>query len=74
MAQTVERSQCSQMWLIEKLYTELGSMLFFFKVHTFVKGHKILQDLHLNFDWHSIRQKQGEDFAKFCGLLRIYEL
>ena len=26
------------------------------------------------FDWHYIGQKLGEDFAKFCGLLRIYEL
>ena len=33
-----------------------------------------LQTLHLTFDWYYIGQKQGEDFAKFCGLLRIYEL
>ena len=26
------------------------------------------------FDWHYIGQKEGEHFAKFCGLLRIYEL
>ena len=24
--------------------------------------------------WHYIAQKEGRDFAKFCGLLRIYEL
>ena len=29
---------------------------------------------HLTFEWHYIEQKLGEDFAKFCGLLRIYEL
>ena len=29
---------------------------------------------YLTFDWHYIGQKQGEDFAKFCSLLRIYEL
>ena len=40
----------------------------------FLEGHTILQNLHLTFDWHYIGQKQGEDFAKFCGLLRIYEL
>ena len=45
-----------------------------FKVHIFWEGHKILQNLHLTFDWHYIGQKEGEDFAKFCGLLRIYEL
>ena len=28
----------------------------------------------LTFDWHYIGQKYGEDFANFCGLLRIYEL
>ena len=33
-----------------------------------------MRNLHLTFDWHYIGQKQGEDFAKFCGLLRIYEL
>ena len=34
----------------------------------------ILRNLHLTFDWHYIGKKHGEDFAKFCGLLRIYEL
>ena len=34
------------------------------KVHIFLEGYKILQNLHLNFDWHYIRQKEGEDFAK----------
>ena len=32
-----------------------------------------MQNLLLNFDWHYIEQKKGEDFAKFCGLLKIYE-
>ena len=31
-----------------------------------------MRNLHLTFDWHYIGQKLGEDFAKFCGLLRIY--
>ena len=34
----------------------------------------ILRNLHLTSDWHYIGQKLGEDFAKFCGHLRIYEL
>ena len=38
------------------------------------KAFKILRNLHLTFDSHYIGQKYGEDFAKFCGLLRIYEL
>ena len=33
-----------------------------------------MRNLPLTFDWHYIGQKYGEDFAKFCGLLRIYEL
>ena len=45
-----------------------------FKVHTFWEGHKILQNLHLTFECMYCSQKLGEDFAKFCGLLRIYEL
>ena len=34
----------------------------------------MLRNLHRRFDWHYIGQFYGGDFAKFCGLLRIYEL
>ena len=44
------------------------------KVHIFWEGHKILQNLLQLFDWQYIGQIIGEDFAKLCGLLRIYEL
>ena len=44
------------------------------KVHRFWEGHKILRNLYLIFVLCSASQKQGRDFAKFCGLLRIYEL
>ena len=44
------------------------------KVHIFWEGHNILRNLHLTFDYSTYSQKLGEDFAKFCGLLRIYEL
>ena len=43
-------------------------------VHIFWEGHKILRNLHLTFFLCSASQILGEDFAKFCGLLRIYEL
>ena len=33
-----------------------------------------MRNLHRRFDWHYIGQVYGGDFAKFCGLLRIYEL
>ena len=46
----------------------------FSKVHIFWAGHKILRNLHLTFDYSTYSQKLGEDFAKFCGLLMIYEL
>ena len=52
-------------------YTFEGSN---FKVHIFWEGHKILKNLHLTFDCMYCSQKLGEDFAKFCGLLRIYEV
>ena len=45
-----------------------------FKVPIFWEGHKILWNLCQLFDWQYIGQKIGGDFAKFCGLLRIYEL
>ena len=44
------------------------------KVHIFWEGHKILRNLHLTFDCMYCSQKLDEDFAKICGLLRIYEL
>ena len=43
---------------------------FLSKAHIFWGGHKILRNL----DCMHCSQKLGEDFAKFCGLLRIYEL
>ena len=33
-----------------------------------------MRNLHQLFDWQYIGQIIGGDFAKFCGLLRIYEL
>ena len=47
---------------------------FLFKVHIFWEGHKILRNLHRRFDRYYIGQIYGGDFAKICGLLRIYEL
>ena len=44
------------------------------KVHIFWESHKILRNLPPTFDCMYYSQKLGEDFAKFCGLLRIYEL
>ena len=44
------------------------------KVHIFWEGHKILWNLHRTFDCVYRSQIKGIDFAKFCGLLRIYEL
>jgi hypothetical protein len=44
------------------------------KVHKFWEGHEILQNLHQSFVLCSASQIIGGDFAKFCDLLRIYEL
>ena len=33
-----------------------------------------MRNLPLTFDCMYCSQKKGEDFARFCGLLRIYEL
>ena len=38
------------------------------------KATKFLRNLPLTFDYSTYSQKLGEDFEKFCGLLRIYEL
>ena len=44
------------------------------KVHIFWEGHKILRNLHRRFDRYYIGQIYSGDFAKICGLFRIYEL
>ena len=44
------------------------------KVHIFWEGHKFLQNLNCRFVLCSNCQISCGDFAKFCGLLRIYEL
>ena len=44
------------------------------KVHIVWEGHKNLRNHQLTFVLWSASQKNGGDFAKFCGLLRIYEL
>ena len=49
-------------------------MLILHKVPIFWEGHNILKNLHLTFVLYSASQKLGEDFANFCGLLRIYEI
>ena len=38
------------------------------------EGHKILRNLHCRFVLCSNGQIYCGDFAKYCGLLRIYEL
>ena len=44
------------------------------KVHMFWEGQKILRNLHQLFVLCTASQIIGGDFAKFCGLLRIYDL
>ena len=44
------------------------------KIHIFWEGHKILRNLHCRIDRYYIGQIYCGDFAKFCGLLRTYEL
>ena len=56
------------------LPTTVKSSGFSVKVHILWEGHKILQNLHLTFDHSTYSQRLRGDFAKFCGLLRIYEL
>ena len=44
------------------------------KVYVFWEDQKILQNLQQRFECYYKGQIYGGDFAKFCGLLRIYEL
>ena len=40
----------------------------------FIYSEKATQNFAKSFDYSTYSQKLGEDFAKFCGPLRIYEL
>ena len=44
------------------------------KVHIFWEGHKVMQNLHCIFHPYYTGQINCGDFAKFCGILRRYEL
>ena len=55
-------------FLIKTLPTSFANMTF--KVHIFLEGHQILRNLHPTY----ICPMYGGDFAKFGGLLRIFDL
>ena len=63
-------------WILIPLqcFYEIFSGFSSFKVHIFWEGHKVLRNLHQLFDGQYIGQIIGGDIAKFCGLLRMYEL
>ena len=69
-------SQAYQDIAVIKLKPNKGKYLSYehLKVHIFWEGHKILQNLHQLMDWQYIGHIIVEDLAKFCDLLRIYEL
>ena len=46
----------------------------YIKVHIYWEGHKILRNLQQLFVLCTASQIIGGNFAKFCGLLRIYEV
>ena len=73
----------ANMFYVYKIVVWLGSedyILYEFLIFVFVKfiysdkATNFFQNLHRRFDWHYIGQMYGGDFAKFCALLRIYEI
>ena len=60
---------CSAKLLFQKVFFKI-----FHKVQIFWEGHKILQNLQCRFEFYYIGLIYGGDFAKICGLLRIYDL
>ena len=69
----IKKSNCLPKWNNQE-WSGLVEPKIRLKVHIFWEGHKILQNLHQLFDWQYIGRIIGGDFAKFCGLLRLYEL
>ena len=62
----------AMMWCYDKV--TFWYRIITLKVHIFWEGYKILRNLPLTFDCSTYSQKLGEDFAKFCSLLRKDEL
>ena len=56
------------------LYVKKALQFFQIKFIYSEKATKFCEIFPLTFDYSTYSQKLGEDFAKFCGLLRIYEL
>ena len=64
-----------QLIVKKKDFINIRSRLIFNSIFQIeIEGHKILQNLHQLFVLCIASQIIGGDFAKFCGLLRIYEL
>ena len=57
--------------MVEPYATYLSTQCKSSKLHIFSEGHKNFRNLPLTFDCMYSSQKKVEDFAKFCGLLRI---
>ena len=59
------------MWgILMKISNDVLRILF---ISSYIEGHKILRNLHQLFVLCTASQIIGGDFAKVCGLLRIYE-
>ena len=71
-----EETYCNIEKELEKVQDRISkvSIIFQLKFIHSEKATKILRNLPLTFDYSTYSQKLVEDFAKFCGLLRIYEL
>ena len=50
-----------------KIFQEWPRIIFFFTVHIFWEGHKILKNLHLRVDRYYIGQIYSGDFQKFVA-------
>ena len=78
--QPIGKSGGKSMWftelaLIQIAYVHPMSVLCNFTLK-FIYSEKATKfcEIHRRFDWHYIEQIKGGDFAKFFGLLRIFEL
>jgi hypothetical protein len=61
-------------WGPKKSGAQMRSGTISVKVHIFWEGQKILRNLHRRFVLCNASQIYRGNFAKFCSLLRIYEL
>ena len=67
------RHRCHLLKVVLNVTFQNISLMFIilFKVHIFWESHKILQNLHLTFEWHKSKVKISKNFVAFSEYMNF---